>query len=458
VRRFLSSTVARLVIAIFVLQLACGGIAMVLLHSQIVQVIAADRARQIFDVRDDLMAAYYEGGRQGLARYVADQRGSVGDPLIFVAIGPAGATGGAPLLSHIADMPDIPQTLRPVELRLRPAAGTDPVAGVAIADRLSDGSGLVVGTVTASDRSFNLAFAEAITLTVVLTAALSLVGAVLIGFFISRRTHAIAATAEALASGNFAARIAGDARGDGFDHLRQQINVMAEQIDRLVNQLQSVAGALAHDLRSPVARLKASIATASDAVEEGPALDALQLARADAEALESMLAAALELAKLETGAVGDRRQPLDLAELARDLVELYEPLAEQGGTALDCEGEALTVRADRELVSRCLANLIDNALKYGGNRIEVRVRKDGGWAMLEVSDNGPGIGAEDRARAIGRFTRLDNARTLPGAGLGLAMVDAVARLHGGRFELADAAGSGSGLGQGLVARLRLPLG
>jgi len=414
--------------------------------------------RQIFDVRDDLVGAYYEGGRQGLSRYVAEQRGSVGDPLIFVAIGPAGATGGEPLLSHIAEMPDIPQTLHPVALQLRPAPGGEPVAGVAIADRLSDGSGLVVGTVTASDRRFNLAFAEAITLTILLTAALSLVGAVLIGFFISRRTHAIAATAEALASGNFAARITGDARGDGFDHLRQQINVMAEQIDRLVNQLQSVAGALAHDLRSPVARLKASIETAGDTLDEGPALDALQLARADAEALESMLAAALELAKLETGAVGDRRQPLDLAELARDLVELYEPLAEQGGTALDCGGEALTVHADRELISRCLANVIDNALKYGGNRIEVRVRKDGGWALLEVSDNGPGIDAEDRVRAIGRFTRLDNARTLPGAGLGLAMVDAVARLHGGRFELAEAKGSGGGFGQGLVARLRLPLG
>jgi len=168
-RRFLSSTVARLVIAIFVLQLACGGIAMVLLHSQIVQVIAADRTRQIFDVRDDLVGAYYEGGRQGLSRYVAEQRGSVGDPLIFVAIGPAGATGGEPLLSHIAEMPDIPQTLHPVALQLRPAPGGEPVAGVAIADRLSDGSGLVVGTVTASDRRFNLAFAEAITLTVLLT-------------------------------------------------------------------------------------------------------------------------------------------------------------------------------------------------------------------------------------------------------------------------------------------------
>ena len=96
-RRILSSTVARLVVAIFVLQIACGGIAMVLLHAQMEQVIAADRMRQIFDVRDDLVAAFYDGGQAGLNRYVAEQRGSVGDPLVFVAVAPSQG-GGAPLL------------------------------------------------------------------------------------------------------------------------------------------------------------------------------------------------------------------------------------------------------------------------------------------------------------------------------------------------------------------------
>jgi signal transduction histidine kinase len=457
-QRLLGSTVARLVTAIFVLQILAVGAAMLLLHSQMLQIIAVDRARQIFDVRDDLVAAFYEDGRDGLVRYVNERRGSVADPLVFVAV----AGNGETVLSHVARVPAVPTAETPVDTRLQ-SPGGDAVDGVALASELSDGTRLYVGMITTPDRRFDLAFAEAISLTVVLTIGLALVGALLIGYVISRRTHAIAETAQALAAGNFAARIGGGDHGDGFDHLRQQMNFMAERIDILVGELQQVAGGLAHDLRSPVARLRAAIETAQKAVgddaEAQPAADALQLARADAEALEGMLGAALELARLEAGAVSDRRQMLDLGELATDLAELYEPLADQSGVALDCATVPVPVLADRELLSRSLANLIDNALKYGGNAIAITVRREGGEALLEVADNGAGIAAQDRERAIGRFTRLDNARTRPGAGLGLTMVAAVARLHGGRLELAGSAGAGSG-GEngGLVARLHLPLG
>jgi hypothetical protein len=102
-----------------------------------------------------------------------------------------------------------------------------------------------------------------------------------------------------------------------------------------------------------------------------------------------------------------------------------------------------------------VANLIDNALKYGGDRIAITVRREGSWALLEVADNGPGIAEADRGRAVDRFTRLDNARTRPGAGLGLAMVSAVAQIHGGTLELGNASG-GEGGGGGLLARIRLP--
>jgi signal transduction histidine kinase len=452
--RLLGSTVARLVAAIFVLQILAVGAALLLLHSQMLQVIGADRARQIFDVRDDLVAAFYEGGRGGLVRYVEERRGSVADPLIFVAV----SGGGASVMNHLGAAPAPALSEVPVATRVV-ASGGEQVEGVALSSELSDGTRLVVGMFTAPDRRFDLAFAEAITLTVVLALALGLIGALLIGYVISRRTHAIAETASALAAGDFAARIGGGNHGDGFDHLREQMNFMAERIDRLVGELQQVAGGLAHDLRSPVARLRAAIDTAQRGLGEGPELqptaDALALARADADALEAMLAAALELARLEGGVVTDRRQMLDLGEVATDLAELYEPLAEQGGVALECSTVAIPVLADRELVSRALANLIDNALKYGGDAITVTVRCEGGEALLEVADNGAGIAAGDRERAMGRFTRLDNARTRPGAGLGLAMVAAVARLHGGRLELTGSGGEG---GSGLLARLHLPLG
>jgi signal transduction histidine kinase len=132
------------------------------------------------------------------------------------------------------------------------------------------------------------------------------------------------------------------------------------------------------------------------------------------------------------------------------MVELYEPLAEQSGVTLALDLSPAWIMADRELISRALANAIDNALKYGGDAITVRTHAAEGEALLEVADNGPGIAPEDRPRVVERFVRLDNARTRPGGGLGLSMVNAVARLHRGRLELGEAHGGG------LAVTLHLP--
>ncbi|MBC2651743.1 sensor histidine kinase [Novosphingobium aerophilum] len=451
-RRLASSTVARLIAAIFVLQVISGGAAIVLLRAKMLQVINSDRTRQIVDLRNDLLSAYYDGGYRELAAFVAERRGSAAEPLIFVAV----SGHGAPVLSHLAEVPKVAASERPVRVRAFHASGGPPSEALALASDLADGTHLVVGTLTTPDRRFDLAFAEALALVVVLTALLALAGALLTGLVVSRRAHAIAETAEALAAGNFSARVEGSGFGDGFDHLGNQINLMAERIDQLVSELQSVAGGLAHDLRSPVARLRAAIETAQASLTERAAAEALQLAQSDAEVLEAMLAAALELARLESGAMPDRRQQLDLLDLVTDLAELYEPLAEQSGVTLAASGQAAMILGDRELLSRALANLIDNALKYGGTAIAVRTVIDDGMVLLEVEDDGPGIADADRERAMVRFTRLDNARTRPGAGLGLATVAAIARLHGGTFELASGQDAGPGRGRGLIARLRLP--
>ena len=453
-RRLLSSTAARLVAAIFVLQMAVMAVAILLLRTQMLQVIEGDRARHITDLRDDLLSAYYDAGRDGLVRQLLERRGSLADPLVFASVG-GNATGATPVLANLSRTPTIGSTERPVPVEVALAGQTEVVSAVAIASDLPDGTRLTVGALTAPDHRFDLAFAEAFTLTLVLTIVLSLAGALGIGWVISRRTHAIAETAAALASGDFAARVRSEDTADGFDHLRLQINLMAERIDRLVTELKSVSGALAHDLRSPVARLRAAIETAAAAVPEGPAAEAMVLARADAEALETMLTAALDLARLESGALHDRRTRLDLAEVAADLVELYEPLAEQAEATLTMTGTSAFALADRELISRALANLIDNALKYGGKTVQVKVEAAGSEVLLSVADDGPGIPPTDRARAVERLIRLDNARTAPGAGLGLAMVAAVARLHGGELELSDARENADGR-QGLLARLRLP--
>ncbi|MEI6642674.1 MAG: ATP-binding protein [Novosphingobium sp.] len=452
-RRGLSPTMLRLMSAIFVLQVLSSALAILFLRGQMLDVVRIDRERQVIDVRDDLLAAYYDGGREELADFITARRGSAADPAVFIAL-----TGkNAPVLSNLLRVPTILPAARPQPVAVQRGVGQPPAEGLALVGQLPDGERLVVGVVSLSERRIDLAFATAAGLTIAISVLMALLSAAVVGIVISRRTHLIAETAAELASGNFGARVPIEGTGDGFDHLRRQLNLMAERIGELVAQLGAVSGALAHDLRSPVARLSAAIDLALARVEDPRAIEALQSARADADALRAMLETALEISMIEGGVVEDRRRPLDLAAVAEDLVELYDPLAEQSGVRLEGRLEAVTASADRELVSRALANLIDNALKYGGKTVTVStgMRRDANdvlWAEIAVEDNGVGIALADRARAVERFVRLDDARTRPGGGLGLAMVAAVARLHGGSFELSDPS-SGS---KGLVATLRLP--
>jgi signal transduction histidine kinase len=453
VRRLLKSTIGRLVLAIFLLQLLSSGAAILLLRTQIRADAENSRTRQLIDVRDDLMEVYYDRGREGLAAFITGRYGRTADPTVFVALEGAGPA----VLANIDRVPQNVPNGQPGVVRTGHDAGgllTD--EGLALATPLPEGGRLVVGVSTVTDRGFDIAFAEAIGLTLALTVLLALASAAGIGLVISRRTHEIAKTAQALAAGDFAARLTTEETGDGFDHLRRQMNLMAERIDGLVRQLHSITGALAHDLRSPVARLSAALDTAQARSADTGTSEALQAARADADALEAMLTTALELSRMESGAIEDRRQALDLGQVVTDLVELYEPLAESSGVALSVDAAKVGVLTDRELISRALGNLIDNALKYGGDQVHVTVRPLGRSAEIVVSDNGPGIASEDRERALARFNRLDNARTRPGAGLGLAMVSAVAQLHGGEFTLCDrVVGSIAGSG-GLLATIRIP--
>lgn len=451
-RRGLSPTMLRLVTAVFVLQVLSSAVVIFFLRGQMLEVVRLDRERQVTDVRDDLLAAYYDGGREELADFITARRGSAADPSVFIALtGP-----GKPLLSNLVRVPALAPSPRPQPITVRRGQDRLESEGLALVGALPDGEQLVVGVTSPVERRFDFAFATAAGLTIAVAVLMALLSAVVLGLVISRRTHRIAQTAAELASGNFGARVPIEGTGDGFDHLRLQMNLMAERIGDLVAQLGSVSGTLAHDLRSPVTRLSAAIDVALARTDEPRAVEALQAARADADGLRAMLETALEISLIEGGAVTDRRKPLDLSAVAEDLIDLFTPLAEQSCVRLEARLDAIKAPADRELLSRALANLIDNALKYGGNAVFVTTSAGTGphqgWAEIAVQDNGPGIALADRARALERFGRLDGARTRPGGGLGLAMVAAVARLHGGTFELSDPPSGG----QGLVATLRIP--
>jgi signal transduction histidine kinase len=273
------------------------------------------------------------------------------------------------------------------------------------------------------------------------------------GFFVSRRVlkrvDAMTETAQTIMAGDLAGRLPIAGTGDELDRLAHNLNAMLERIEALMYGLKEVSDNIAHDLKTPLTRLR-------NRCEQ-----ALRMAKGDADyrvALESTIAesddlirtfdALLMIARAESGHSRDDMTEFDAAEIARDVGELYEPLADEKGLVLKVEAPAAApVRGNRELVSQALANLVDNAIKYAGPEtskvngapaeIVVGAGADGERIMLSVADRGPGIADADRGRVVERFVRLEQSRSQPGSGLGLSLASAVARLHGGELKLED---------------------
>ena len=277
-------------------------------------------------------------------------------------------------------------------------------------------------------------------------------------FLVGRRALAridgVARTSRRIMAGDLSQRLSVSGAGDEFDRLAENLNALLDRIESLDSGLKQVSDNIAHDLRTPLARLrnKAQGAMQGDTQERDAALREIQR---EADELIETFNALLMISRVEAGGRAGELAPLDLSATVADVHELFEPVAEEAGGRLDARiAPGIRIEGNRELLSQALANLIENAVKYAepqNGSLHVTLQLTGGdAATIEVADNGAGVPGEDRERVQQRFVRLDRSRTTEGSGLGLALVRAIAELHGGTLELADN-------DPGLRVRLRLPL-
>jgi len=282
--------------------------------------------------------------------------------------------------------------------------------------------------------------------------ALVIVLGLLGGFFVSRRVlsriDAMTGTAQTIMAGDLSGRLPVAGTGDELDRLADNVNAMLDRIEALMRGLKEVSDNIAHDLKTPLTRLRNRCEQAlRSATGEASYRAALESTIAESDDLIRTFDALLMSARAESGQARENMTEFDASEIARDVGELYEPVADEKGIALKIDAPAAApVRGNRELVSQALANLIDNAIKYAGPNgkvngvpaeIVVRAGDDGERITLSVADRGPGIPDADRGRVVERFVRLEQSRSEPGSGLGLSLASAVARLHGGELKLED---------------------
>ena len=273
------------------------------------------------------------------------------------------------------------------------------------------------------------------------------------GFFVTRRVlkrvDAMTDTTRTIMDGDLTGRLPIAGTGDELDRLAGNLNAMLERIEALMHGLKEVSDNIAHDLKTPLTRLRNRCEEALRLAEdESQYRAALETTIEESDALISTFNALLMIARAESGQARDNMSDFDAAEIARGVGDLYEPLADDKGLVLKVEAPGTApVRGNRELVSQALANLVDNAIKYGRRNgaeangadadIVVKAMGEGDRILLTVADAGPGIPEADRSRAVERFVRLEQSRSQPGSGLGLSLASAVARLHGGELKLED---------------------
>jgi len=319
--------------------------------------------------------------------------------------------------------------------------GERPIRALLVRSTLPGGYNLLVGRDNSRFRPLEALFLYGLAGAVGILALAGVVGGLLIRRALLSEVHRIRQTTCAIVDGDFARRLPARGGSDELDLLAQTVNRMLDQIEQLVHGVRNVSNAIAHDLRTPLAELRARLEELSVARPDAATTFAqIEAAVADVDRVIEIFNALLRLAEIDTGARRSGFVPVDVVALASDVAEFYQPVAEFRGVNLAFESDgAPAVAGDPLLLSQAISNLIENALKYGvrDDSIAIAARRTDGVVEIAVSDHGPGIPDAEKQKVTERFYRGDASRGTPGVGLGLSLVAAVARLHGGRLELTD---------------------
>lgn len=432
---------------------ASGAIGYIYWHTNIL--LARQLEQTIQAEVQGLAEQYRSGGMSNLARTIANRSLTPGNSLYLVTDGT-----GQRITGNLASVSEeLWNSVGRVEFVYdRPGQnGTEARLALVSVFRLQGGFRLIVGRDIEDLRIFERVVRTTFFLSLGFMALVGLGGGWLVSRSLLARIDAVTATSRTIMTGDLSGRLPVDGSGDELDRLSQNLNTMLERIEQLMEGMREVSDNIAHDLKTPLNRLRNRAESALR--EQGGTKTyrvALERTIDEADDLIKTFNGLLSIARLEAGAAGEAREEIDVGELIRDVVELYEPAAEDKGLSLTAhtpEGAYLT--ADRQLIGQALANLIDNAINYAGDDgrgggISISAVRSVDGIEITVADQGPGIPEKDRKRVLNRFVRLEESRSRPGSGLGLSLVAAVARLHGGQVRLEDN-------DPGLRAVLSLPL-
>ncbi len=453
--RLLNTTTFRLAIAYMVL-FAVSGFALIgIVYWSTTSFMSRQTDATVAAEIQGLVEQYQTGGIQRLISVIQARSRVAGDSLYLLA-----EADGTAIVGNLSAWPDVvPDEDGWITLEFERPLDTGPELHQARA-RIAPVEGrfrILVGRDIEQRMHIVATIRNSLGWALAITAALGLLGGALLARYTMGRLDEINRTSRRIIQGDLSRRVPVRGSGDELDQTADNLNAMLDQIERLMMGMRQVTDNIAHDLRSPLNRLRNRIeVTLMEARGDEAYRAALESTIDEADELINTFNALLSIARVEAGALREDMSELDLSQLARDVAELYEPLAEERGIELAAQvSEGLRLRGNRELLSQSIANLVDNAIKYSpsGAKVTLRVTPMPDNAVrIEVADQGPGIPAGERENVTKRFVRLEESRSEPGVGLGLSLVAAVVRLHHGALELSDPAE-----GSGLLVVVELPL-